>query len=162
MNSKFIILLATVLMLTSCGVWHGDNNIAHRSRKPYIVKGRKYYPSKKARIGYTERGTASWYGKKFHGKKTSSGERFNMHRVSAAHKTLPLGTYIEVHNLKNDKTLTVRINDRGPFIGGRIIDLSYGAAQKLGCDKHGIVPVEITVVNPPLFEIPTFSLWDYL
>jgi len=95
-----------------------------------------------------ERGTASWYGKRFHGRTTASGEIYDMHGMTAAHKTLPLHTVVEVRNLRNDKRVVVRINDRGR-LPGRVIDLSYGAAKKLGFIKQGLTPVEIRVLERP-------------
>jgi rare lipoprotein A len=92
-------------------------------------------------VVYTQTGIASWYGSKFHGRKTASGERYNMYGVSAAHRTLPLGTVVRVTHRGNGKRLTVRINDRGPFVKGRIIDLSYGAARKLDMVKEGVAEV---------------------
>ena len=96
--------------------------------KPYRVGKTWYHPVSEAK-GYKEQGIASWYGKKFHGRKTSSGETYNMYAMTAAHKTLPLGTHLKVVNLNNDEEVVVRINDRGPFVRGRIIDLSYAAAK---------------------------------
>lgn len=92
---------------------------------------------------------ASWYGRDFHGRKTSSGETYNMYALTAAHKTLPLGTYVRVNNLQNGKTLDLRINDRGPFVRGRIIDLSYSAAKTLGILGPGTAPVKITALGTP-------------
>ncbi|MFL6195222.1 MAG: septal ring lytic transglycosylase RlpA family protein [Thermoanaerobaculia bacterium] len=89
-------------------------------------------------------GQASWYGPRFHGNPTASGETFDMNQLTAAHRTLPLGTRALVHNLENDRSVVVRINDRGPYIDGRDIDLSYGAAQALGMVNPGVVRVEIT------------------
>ncbi len=97
--------------------------------------------------GWDEEGIASWYGKKFHGRRTANGERYDMYGVTAAHRTLPFGTVVLVRNMNNGKELQVRINDRGPFIKGRIIDLSYGAARKLDMIRDGIVPVRIRVVQ---------------
>ena len=94
-----------------------------------------------------EKGLASWYGKDFNGKPTASGEIYDMYKVSAAHKTLPLGTHVLVKNERNGRTLELVINDRGPFVHGRIIDLSYRAAQKLGCVDEGVVPVTIYLFN---------------
>ena len=96
-----------------------------------------------------QRGLASWYGKDFHGRPTSSGEPYDMFRHTAAHRTLPLGTVVEVINLQNGKTTRVRINDRGPFVRGRIIDLSYAAARDLGMVEAGVVPVELRVLRWP-------------
>ncbi len=90
-----------------------------------------------------ERGVASWYGKKFHGRRTASGERYDMFRLTAAHRTLPFGARVRVVNLRNGRVVTVRINDRGPFVKGRIIDLSYAAARELGMVRSGLAQVEI-------------------
>jgi hypothetical protein len=98
--------------------------------KPYKVFGKWYQPLPDSK-DFRQRGIASWYGKDFHGKKTSNGEIYDMYAMTAAHKTLPLGTYVRVHNLENNRKLEVRINDRGPFVRGRIIDLSYTAAKNL-------------------------------
>lgn len=114
----------------------------------YVVFGRRYYVLDNA-YGFVERGTASWYGRKFHGRKTSSGETYNMHAMTAAHKTLPLPSYVRVENLANGRSAVVKVNDRGPFVDDRIIDLSYAAAQKLGVIGPGTAQVEISVVNSP-------------
>lgn len=116
---------------------------------PYKVMGQWYHPLPHS-SGFSQKGLASWYGKKFHGRKTSSGEIYDMYGVSAAHKTLPLGTYVRVRNLKNHAQIDVRINDRGPFVRGRIIDLSYGAAKKLGIVGPGTAPVEIVALGLPM------------
>ncbi|MDC3279881.1 septal ring lytic transglycosylase RlpA family protein [Gammaproteobacteria bacterium] len=100
--------------------------------------------------GYSEVGEASWYGRKFHGRHTSSGEKYDMFAMTAAHKTLPLPTYLSVKNLANQKEVIVRVNDRGPFLGGRILDLSYMAAQKLGVVESGTAQVKITAVGTVL------------
>lgn len=114
--------------------------------KPYKVLGRWYQPLANA-DGFRQRGIASWYGDAFHGRPTSSGEIYDMHQVSAAHKILPLGTVVRVRNLANGRTLDVRINDRGPFVRGRVIDLSYGAAKLLALDGPGTAPVEVTAIG---------------
>jgi rare lipoprotein A len=113
----------------------------------YEVYGKTYYtlPSGK---GYTARGTASWYGTKFHGKRTSSGEPYDLYAMTAAHKTLPLPTYVEVTNLKNGRSVIVRVNDRGPFHGDRLIDLSYSAAARLDILPYGTGQVEIRAIDP--------------
>ena len=116
------------------------------SPPPYQVNGQWYQPLPSA-DRFTERGIASWYGKKFHGRPTSSGEPYNMYAISAAHKTLPLGTWVRVHNLDNGRRLDVRVNDRGPFVAGRIIDLSYGAARELGVVAPGTARVEIVALG---------------
>ena len=114
--------------------------------KPYTVRGQVYYPIP-AIEGEIFIGKASWYGPNFHGHKTSNGEIYNMHKRTAAHKTLPINTYVKVTNLKNGKVTVVRINDRGPFVSGRIIDLSYQAAKEIGLIKYGVVPVRLEVVS---------------
>lgn len=114
----------------------------------YEVYGKRYYVMHSA-AGHVERGIASWYGTKFHGRKTSSGEPYDMFAMTAAHKTLPLPTYVRVTNLENGKTVIVKVNDRGPFAKGRIIDLSYVAAKKLGiAGTTGTAYVEIQTVQP--------------
>ena len=111
----------------------------------YEVFGKRYHVMESTR-GYVERGIASWYGKKFHGRRTSSGETYDMYAISAAHKTLPLPTYVEVRVLQTGKRLVLRVNDRGPFVEGRIIDLSYAAAKALGIVSTGTAEVEVRAV----------------
>lgn len=113
----------------------------------YVVHGKRYYV-KKSSHGFIQRGIASWYGKKFHGHRTSNGEIYDMYHMTAAHKTLPLPTYAEVTNLGNGKRVIVRINDRGPFHANRVIDLSYAAAKKLGVAANGTAKVEIRAIDP--------------
>lgn len=103
--------------------------------------------------GYVERGQASWYGTKFHGERTSSGETYDMHELTAAHKELPLPTFARVTHLENGRSVVVRINDRGPFVGDRLIDLSYGAARALDMDKEGVAPVEVEALTSPGVEM---------
>ena len=112
----------------------------------YEVFGIRYTVMDSA-SGYKERGVASWYGKKFHGELTSSREVYDMHAMTAAHKTLPLPTYVRVRNLRNNKTVVVRVNDRGPFVDNRIIDLSYSAAIKIDMVRDGTALVEVTAFN---------------
>lgn len=109
---------------------------------PYIVFGKTYYPLREAK-DYRERGIASWYGKKFHGNRTSSGEPYDMYAMTAAHRTLPLPSYVRVRNLANGHAVIVRVNDRGPFLHNRLIDLSYAAALKLGIVSTGTGVVEV-------------------
>lgn len=116
------------------------------TQRPYQIKGKTYYPIPSAH-GFSETGIASWYGAKFHGRRTSNGEIYDMHAMTAAHKTLPMNTHLLVTNLENGKEITVRINDRGPFIRGRIIDLSYRGAQKLGMAEQGLARVQITALG---------------
>ncbi len=118
--------------------------------RPYRVFGVWYQPMADAH-GYRQKGIASWYGEAFHGRPTSNGETYDMHGISAAHKLLPLGTLVRVTNLENGRVLDLRINDRGPFIPGRIIDLSYGAAKELGIVRAGTAKVEVVALTsgPP-------------
>ncbi|MEM8984228.1 MAG: septal ring lytic transglycosylase RlpA family protein [Pseudomonadota bacterium] len=111
----------------------------------YVEFGKRYHVLASA-DGYHERGIASWYGQKFHGRRTSSGDTYDMYAMTAAHKTLPLPTWVEVRNLKNDKRIVVRVNDRGPFVANRIIDLSYEAARRLEIVRDGTGLVEVTAL----------------
>jgi rare lipoprotein A len=113
----------------------------------YVVLGKRYQVMDNA-TGYVEKGIASWYGTKFHGRRTSSGERYDMYAMTAAHKSLPLPTYVEVTNLKNNRRVVVKVNDRGPFHENRIIDLSYSAAYRLGILGKGTGFVELRAINP--------------
>ncbi|NQV87431.1 MAG: septal ring lytic transglycosylase RlpA family protein [Woeseiaceae bacterium] len=120
-------------------------------RGPQYVVFNKTYTVMQSSAGYQERGVASWYGKKFHGNLTSSREVYDMYSMTAAHKTLPLPTYVQVRNLGNNKTIVVRVNDRGPFVANRVIDLSYAAALKLDMIRDGTGLVEVTAYN---FDAP--------
>jgi len=113
----------------------------------YEVLGHRYYVLESA-SGYRERGVASWYGEKFHGRRTSSGEPYDMYAMTAAHKTLPLPAYVRVTNLQNGKSVIVRVNDRGPFVDNRLIDLSYTAAVKLDMTRSGTAMVEVEAIGP--------------
>jgi len=115
--------------------------------RSYTVYGKRYHTLKTSK-GYRERGIASWYGTKFHGRRTSSGEPYDMYAMTAAHKTLPLPSYVRVTNLKNQRSVVVRVNDRGPFHTNRIIDLSYAAAWKLGVLSKGTGYVEVVALDP--------------
>ncbi len=115
--------------------------------RSYKVYGKRYYPLRTSN-GYRERGIASWYGSKFHGRRTSSGEAYDMYAMTAAHKTLPLPTYARVTNLENGRSVVVRVNDRGPFHDNRLIDLSYTAAWKLGILAKGTGYVEVLALDP--------------
>ncbi len=130
--------------------------------KPYKINGRWYYPVDSSE-NFTQKGVASWYGKKFHGRKTASGEIYNMNEISAAHKILPMGTFVKVLNRDNNKSIVVRINDRGPFAKERIIDLSYKAAVELGFDTIGTANVKITALGKtgktPGDKINQLLLW---
>lgn len=123
-----------------------DPILAVGNKSPYAVNGVTYEILQDYR-NYRERGTASWYGSKFHGHETSNGEIFDLYAASAAHKTLPIPCYARVTNLANGRSVVVRVNDRGPFHGDRLIDLSYGAAVKLGYMAQGTAQVEVEVLN---------------
>ncbi len=153
-------------MLVSCGQikddapanyakqWHEipDATVASVTRSKYgnpasyEVFGKTYYVKNSA-AGFQQKGIASWYGTKFHGRRTSSGEEYDMYAMTAAHKTLPIPVYVEVINHDNNRKAIVRVNDRGPFHQGRIIDLSYAAATKLGVAQAGTANVSIRVVR---------------
>lgn len=113
----------------------------------YDVFGKRYYVLSSS-VGYWERGVASWYGPGFHKVRTSTGEVYDMYAMTAAHKTLPLPAYVRVSNLQNGRSVVVRVNDRGPFVGNRIIDLSYTAASRLGMLHNGTAMVEVRAVDP--------------
>lgn len=137
-----------------------DPRIIHepvgRGNLPYKVFGKHYTPMKE-RSPFSQKGTASWYGKKFHGHLTSNGEVYNMFGMSAAHKTLPLPSYVRVTNLANNKSAIVRVNDRGPFHQDRVIDLSYAAAFKIGVYDTGTANVNIELILPGEEPLPTES-----
>lgn len=120
------------------------------NKSPYTVLGKTYYVMASSE-GYREQGLASWYGKKFHGERTSNGEIYDMYGMTAAHKTLPIPTYVQVTNLNNGRQVIVRVNDRGPFHDGRIIDLSYAAAKKLDFVDQGTARVEVVAINPDVW-----------
>lgn len=119
--------------------------VAAGNSSPYRVNGGTYHVMKSA-DGYRERGIASWYGRKFHGRLTANGETFNAYAATAAHRSLPIPSYVRVTNLENGRSMTVRVNDRGPFHPDRIIDLSYAAAVRLGFDGQGTAPVEVVAL----------------
>jgi rare lipoprotein A len=143
-----------------------------RIPKPYVVNGVRYYPLPDA-YGFVEYGKASWYGKDFHGRPTSSGEIYNMYGKTAAHKLLPLDTVVKVTNLTNQKTIILPVNDRGPFVKGRVIDLSYGAARDLDMIGPGVVDVKVEALArevgnvkerdgfTPLIEVQDFRRGEF-
>jgi len=157
----FFVLFFTFLFMSGCST-RGKNVYrsierhpsGHLSKKrysrptmrPYTVRGIKYYPTVVS-VGDTFRGNASWYGPDFHGKLTSNGETYNMYGMTAAHKTLPMNTIVRVTNLRNSKSTVVRINDRGPFVSTRIIDLSNTAAKKISMIGTGTAPVKLEVLG---------------
>jgi rare lipoprotein A len=128
---------------------------AHNGNPPfYDVFGKRYYVLASS-AGYVERGVASWYGPGFHAELTSTGEPYDMYGMTAAHKTLPLPAYVRVTNLQNGRSVVVRVNDRGPFVGNRIIDLSYTAASKLDMLRNGTAMVEVRDLEPEMAATPT-------
>ena len=146
-----LLLLLLQPVLTACGnsprvVARWPATGAVKIGQPYEVAGKRYVPRDDR--DYDETGLASWYGPGFHGKSTANGEPYDMESLTAAHKTLPMPSFVEVENLTNDRKLIVRVNDRGPFAPGRIIDLSRRAAQLLGVDRVGVAKVRVRRVYP--------------
>ncbi|HAD26992.1 MAG TPA: septal ring lytic transglycosylase RlpA family protein [Alphaproteobacteria bacterium] len=153
-------LAVAVLLLVGCAearfMSHAVKTASHQTRddqggvykvgNPYKVAGVWYYP--KEEPGYDETGIASWYGKKFHGKYTANGEVYNMDALTAAHKTLPMPVKVRVTNLENGRSLVLRVNDRGPFVHGRVIDVSRRAAELLGFKQQGIARVRVQLIEP--------------
>ncbi|MBF0171530.1 MAG: septal ring lytic transglycosylase RlpA family protein, partial [Nitrospinae bacterium] len=139
---------------------------ALKKSRPYTINGVTYYPLADA-YGYEETGVASWYGKDFHGKKTANGEIYDMDGLTAAHKTLPLGTMVEVYSFDSERTQVLRVNDRGPFVGTRIIDLSREGARRLGIMEKGTGKVRVTALaagvekGPDHVPTPTAPLPDF-
>lgn len=152
-ESLFICVSLILFLLSGCGPSYNTRVLdtpetvgLKGHEKPYIVNGKRYDPLRD-HSGFEQEGIASWYGKDFHGKKTSNGEIYDMHGMTAAHKTLPLGVFVEVFNKNNGRKAVVRVNDRGPFVAGRIIDLSYAAASQLGVVGPGTAPVRIAALG---------------
>jgi len=142
--------LAVFLCVAGLGAAQGNSGSDHGRGSP----ANKPKPATKSTLAKKKNhpyqvGTASWYGSYFHGKETASGEPYNMYDLTAAHPTLPLGTFVKVTNLRNGRTVVVRVNDRGPVVDGRIIDLSYGAARVLNLEHRGIQQVRLDLVSPP-------------
>ena len=154
-SSHYLCLAAILIVFAACASCTSTPKNTHsysttkrpqKKSAPYEVHGKRYYPIASA-AGFTQRGLASWYGGKFHGRLTANGERYNMYGRTAAHKTLPFNTYVRVTNQKNGKQTVVRIKDRGPFVRGRIIDLTYTAAHSLRMAEDGVVPVKIEALG---------------
>jgi len=172
-------LLVLLLLLGGCGaptyttrVVDSPSQVGLKpTQRAYEVNGQRYQPIPSA-TGYREKGVASWYGKKFHGRKTSNGETYDMYAMTAAHKTLPMNVHLKVTNLANGRSTVVRVNDRGPFVRTRIIDLSYSAAKELGVVGPGTAPVRIEALGyrddagtgtphyspPPSYEVGPFMI----
>lgn len=153
---KLLVMLLACAAVTACATpryrTSGGKPTASASgrvpatMRPYEVKGVWYTP--RADPDYDEKGIASWYGEQFHNRNTANGEVFDMDLITAAHKTLPLPSMVEVTDLETGKKLKVRVNDRGPFVPGRIIDLSKGAAKKLGIYQKGVARVRVRYIGP--------------
>ena len=146
---RFLVLLVAIVMVGGCASTPPSGTGSSPKTgtfKPYKIQGKTYHPLAHAR-GFSQRGLASWYGRKFHGRKTASGEVYNMYAMTAAHKTLPMDTWVEVTNLDNGRNIIIRINDRGPFVRNRIIDLSYTGAKKLGILGPGTAPVRVVALG---------------
>lgn len=148
----FVLAVLVASILSACGTYRTRVIDTPQTRglkgwqKPYTVNGERYDPLLRHE-GFVQEGVASWYGYDFHGKPTSNGETYDMHALTAAHKTLPLGVYVKARNRKNGREVVVRINDRGPFVKERIIDFSYAAAEQLGITHAGTAPVRIEALG---------------
>ena len=148
----FWVLILCLFTIWGCGYpsvpgpTSGQKTGTSGTLKPYKINGKTYYPLAHAG-GFVQKGMASWYGNKFHGRKTANGETYNMYAMTAAHKTLPINTWVQVTNMNNKRQIVVRINDRGPFVRGRIIDLSYTGAKKLGVLGPGTAPVRVVALG---------------
>jgi rare lipoprotein A len=144
---RLLCIGSVLLVVSACAAKKApDGGKVKASQRPYTVMGQRYEPLA-THEGFVQSGIASWYGPDFHGKTTSNGERYDMHAMTAAHKTLPLGVYVKVQNKENGRETVVRVNDRGPFVKGRIIDLSYAAARKLGVDLRGTAQVRVEALG---------------
>jgi len=151
-------IMSFCLSLAACGSARrtyddsAPSGPTYKVGKPYKVSGKIYRPA--ADPHYDRTGLASWYGSKFHGRKTANGDLFNMNALTAAHTTLPMPSYVRVTNMENGRWLILKINDRGPFVGDRLIDVSRRAAQLLGFEKKGVTKVRVQAVNGPGGERP--------
>jgi rare lipoprotein A len=147
---KTYILLPLIFLFSGCFTDSPEPVVSEQKRyntsSPYEKNGKRYFP-KQEQLGYTEKGYASWYGDKFHNEKTASGEVFNMFAETTAHRTLPMNSMLHIKNLENGNSVVVRVNDRGPFVEDRILDLSKQAAKKIGLLKNGVALVEYKVVG---------------
>lgn len=149
-TARFLAVILLAFFFSGCApsfpVYKTPGKKTPATQRPYKINGKTYYPIYSAR-GYRETGMASWYGKQFHGRKTANGEKYNMYAKTAAHKTLPMNTMVLVRNLENGRETVVRVNDRGPFSRGRIIDLSYGAANDINMVRSGVARTEIIALG---------------
>ena len=157
LNTLWFTVLSMSIFLTACSQKRYDVRTLNATKytsaarhkatmRSYKVLGKRYHPTY-VEVGQVQKGISSWYGPNFHDKYTSNGEVYNMHARTAAHKTWPMDTMVKVKNLQSGKSTIVRINDRGPFVKGRIIDCSYAAGKEIGLDKMGIAKVSVTVLG---------------
>jgi rare lipoprotein A len=146
-----VLLIVIFLLFTACG----PRYIVRERRMPPPEKGTKI---EKRETREVQQGIASWYGADFHGKQTSSGEVYDMYQLTCAHQTLPLGTMVMVTNLENGKSVELKVNDRGPFVKGRIIDVSYAAARMLDMHAQGTAMVKVEVFGPVIEQVQRFTL----
>lgn len=152
------VVVAASTLLQACSLGSGSNfrsivksdprpvTGSYKLGRPYVINGVRYVP--RHNPNYDVVGNASWYGRDFHGRRTSNGEIYNMNALTAAHPTLPMPSHVRVTNLRNGRSLVLRVNDRGPFVHGRVIDLSYSAAVRLGMASSGVAPVRVQYVGP--------------
>lgn len=143
---RVLVLLAVVLLAGCTASVSPPRSRLRGTYRPYKVKGVTYYPLQSAK-GFREKGLASWYGPGFHGRKTSSGEIYDQYKPTCAHKLLPMHTMVRVTNLRNNRSVKLRVNDRGPFVSGRIVDLSLYGAKMIGVYGRGTAPVRLEVVG---------------
>ncbi len=160
-TKRFIFPIFILICVCSCSGhkkqvkirdYEGSAIILSGKHKPYSVNGITYYPLPASK-GFVQEGMASWYGKEFHGRRAANGEIFNMYDKTAAHKTLPFGTYVRVKNLSNQKEVVVRITDRGPFIKERVIDLAYSAAKDIGLIGPGVAKVRLVALSEEVGKV---------
>jgi rare lipoprotein A len=160
---KWFIVILSIFLLTACGPRHRiiiEREMPPPEKKEEIKEEKPAPPEKieKWESRGVQYGVASWYGSDFHGKPTSSGEIYDMYQLTCAHNTLPLGTLVMVTNLENGRSIELKVNDRGPFVKERIIDLSYAAAQLLGMWEKGTAFVKVEVIGPLIEQIQRFTL----
>jgi rare lipoprotein A len=148
MTSRQLSITTLFIILAMAGCARNLTAAKQNQKPSYTVMGKTYFPIKEVKPGFCQNGVASWYGPGFHGRKTASTEVYDMHELTAAHNILPLNTLVKITNLENQKQVVVRINDRGPFVGDRIVDLSLAAAQEIGMVKNGTAPVRLAVLGP--------------
>jgi rare lipoprotein A len=147
---KAVLALSLLLALQACGTSEPSPHPHFKVGSPYRIDGRWYYPERVSQ--YEVVGIASWYGEDYHGRLTSNGELYDMNALTAAHPSLPLPSLAQVTNLENGRSMVLRVNDRGPFVDGRVIDLSRGAAQELGLEHQGLARVHVVYLGPAPLE----------